>query len=146
MTKDCNDMFEFHNFVGESIYNTSDNVANNVAQLKMQDLIEGAYYYTENGIEKAHYCEVNGVRELVTPKAEVFDPVPSYERFKALYEIELAALDLKDEKQQLKSLLRECREFFVGNKTFARDFGCTKAAIEAQQWITKIDNAIGEKN
>ena len=138
MTKDCNDMFEFHNFVGESIYNTSDNVANNVAQLKMQDLIEGAYYYTENGIEKAHYCEVNGVRELVTPKGEVLYPVPSYERFKALYEIELAAMDLKDEKQQLKVLLERTLPFILAIRN--EFVGATPQQVE--MFIKQIEEAL----
>lgn len=103
-----------------------------------KDLIEGAYYYTENGIEKAHYCEVNGVRELVTPKGEVLYPVPNYERFKALYEIELAALDLKDEKQQLKGLLERTLPYILAIRNCFT--GATPEQVE--MFVKQIEEAL----
>ena len=65
-----------------------------------------------------------------------------YDNNNKLRFLERANDSLIEQKKQLKGLLLECREFFVGNKTFARDNGCTMAAIEAQQWITKIDEVL----
>ena len=46
------------------------------------------YYYTESGIEQAHYCEVNGIKELVMPDIEeVLAPVLSYEEWYKLNQL-----------------------------------------------------------
>lgn len=64
----------------------------------MTDLIEGKFYYTDRGIEKCHYCGVNGVVELVTPKGKVLAPVPSYEELQ----------ELKNSRDGLIESVREC--------------------------------------
>lgn len=75
-------------------------------------LDEGRYYYTSNGIEKAHYCNVNGCVELVTPKGEILSPVPSYEELQRLKHIESKYNNMKvkgnypDKINELKSRLK----------------------------------------
>lgn len=67
---------------------------------------EGSYVYTENGIEKVHYCQVGCITERVTPKSNIIAPVPSYDHF-----VELTEKDKENAK--LKELLKECREVIV---------------------------------
>lgn len=88
-------------------------------------------------------------------------PVPSYEEWKELVQDysekhdsylrlsqtnhqlhkfleEFNALDVAKENQQLKELLKECRDFI--------DFCTAKCfGIDKEKMTTKIDNAIGEK-
>lgn len=49
-----------------------------------EELIEGYLVYTDNGIEKVHWCNVNGVKELVSPKGKVYGYVPDYFEVKRL--------------------------------------------------------------
>ena len=51
-----------------------------------KELTENTWVYTENGIENVHWCNVNGVDELVSPKGKVLAPVPSYDEYKELKE------------------------------------------------------------
>lgn len=45
----------------------------------MSELKEGHYVYTDLGIERVHWCIVNGEKELVTPKGYILGDVPNYE-------------------------------------------------------------------
>ena len=63
----------------------NDNVAKNVANKELQ-LIEGNFYYTENGIERCHWCIINGEPELVSPKTQVLAKVATYDEYKAFKE------------------------------------------------------------
>ena len=54
--------------------------------MKTEELIEGYLVYTDNGIEKVHWCNVNGVKELVSPKGKVYGYVPDYFEVKRLQE------------------------------------------------------------
>lgn len=54
--------------------------------MKTEELIEDYLVYTDNGIEKVHWCEVNGVKELVSPKGKVYGYVPDYFENKRLQE------------------------------------------------------------
>lgn len=74
---------------------------------------------------------------------EVIAPVPSYEEWKQLHKFleEFNALDVAKENQQLKELLKECREFFEEENP--KDF--TVMSERMDELLIKIDNAIGEK-
>lgn len=54
--------------------------------MKKEELIENYLVYTDNGIEKVHWCNVNGVKELVSPKGKVYGYVPDYFEVKRLQE------------------------------------------------------------
>ena len=54
--------------------------------MKSEELIENYLVYTDNGIEKVHWCNVNGVKELVSPKGKVYGYVPDYFEVKRLQE------------------------------------------------------------
>lgn len=54
--------------------------------MKTEELIEGYLVYTDNGIERVHWCNVNGVKELVSPKGKVYGYVPDYFEVKRLQE------------------------------------------------------------
>ena len=66
---------------------------------------------------------------------EVLAPVPSYEEWQQLRKFleEFNALDVAKENQQLKELLKECRD-----DVYNYQYICLGT-------LTKIDNAIGEK-
>ena len=44
-----------------------------------KSLTENTWVYTDKGIENVHWCNVDGVDELVTPKGKVLATVPSYD-------------------------------------------------------------------
>lgn len=106
----------------------------------MSDLIEGKFYYTDRGIEKCHYCEVNGVVELVTPKGKVLAPVPNYaelqelksKRDKLAYDLGVA--DVKN--GELLRLLKECKEELS-------EFNYPQYS-SVQTLLSRINAAIGE--
>lgn len=54
--------------------------------MSKEELIENYLVYTDNGIEKVHWCNVNGVKELVSPKGKVYGYVPNYFENKRLQE------------------------------------------------------------
>ena len=54
--------------------------------MKTEELIEDYLVYTDNGIERVHWCNVNGVKELVSPKGKVYGYVPDYFEVKRLQE------------------------------------------------------------
>lgn len=54
--------------------------------MKAEELIEDYLVYTDNGIERVHWCNVNGVKELVSPKGKVYGYVPDYFEVKRLQE------------------------------------------------------------
>ena len=54
--------------------------------MKKEELIEDYLVYTDNGIERVHWCNVNGVKELVSPKGNVYGYVPDYFEVKRLQE------------------------------------------------------------
>lgn len=65
--------------------------------MKREELIEDYLVYTDNGIEKVHWCNVNGVKELVSPKGKVYGYVPDYFEVKRLKE------QLKEANELLKT-------------------------------------------
>lgn len=176
----CEKMLEFYGNVAKNVANEkvqdyvkkSHNVTENEQKsekttqdvqkncLSLTELKDGAFYYTINGIEEAHFCEVNGVPELVMPELEeVLAPVPSYEEYSRLewyagcgpdriVELnkenrqlrkwceEFNTLDVAKENAKLKELLKECRE--------VAEF--TKTIVNKHKWfnevITKIDEVL----
>lgn len=52
--------------------------------MKKEELIEDYLVYTDEGIERVHWCNVNGVKELVSPKGKVYGYVPDYFEVKRL--------------------------------------------------------------
>jgi hypothetical protein len=67
---------------------------------------------------------------------EVLASVPSYEEWKSTGKFAMEAIKVAEENQQLKELLRECRDFVELVNII--DGG-------KPELLTKIDNAIGEK-
>lgn len=142
-------------------------VANNVAQTKVQDLTEqwekgelevDQYYYVkyaDGSVEIQLY--VGGFLMRTDNKVvEVLVPVPSYEEWKTVfncankYEVEYIECandyeNVKKENQQLKELLKECREWieFLDVKMKAEKSPKNSMCFEVM--LLKIDNAIGEK-
>ena len=77
-----------------------------------EPLTEGSYVYTDLGIERVHWCEVNGEKELVTPKGYILGSVLDFDTHARLVTnniaIELCKIKLKEENTKLKKLLKEC--------------------------------------
>ena len=97
-------------------------------QWKSGELKFGAYYV--NRLEEHRIWLYNDRSKTPESQHEIYEilaPVPSYKEWQA-----------KDkENQQLKELLKECREILDYAKDFAYHDPCCKC-------ITKIDYAIGE--
>jgi hypothetical protein len=125
------------------------NVANNVAQANSQDLTE-QWEKGELEIDKNYYLRfADGTEEIQlyvgaflmradNEVVEVLAPVPSYEEWQQLHKFleEFNALEVAEENQQLKELLKECRVYVENCEQFnAYDF----------EMLKTIDNAIGEK-
>ena len=101
---------------------------------KKGELEEGWYYINDSQIDYK-YSKYSSADFFITPHEdikEVLVPVPSYEEWKQLHKFleEFNALDVAKENQQLKELLRECRELFD--------------ELNYLNMVEKIDNAIGE--
>ena len=64
-------------------------------------LTENTWVYTDKGIENVHWCNVDGVDELVTPKGKVLALVPSYEEYNKL------KADLEEAKKEIQSLYED---------------------------------------
>lgn len=136
--------------------------------LTVLKLDEGRYYYTSNGIEKAHYCNVNGCVELVTPKGEILSPVPTYDELAHLEtRLEMAQvqnaelmetqaslssqikqlLSLQDEEdrevERLRELLKECKNI-VAHDLWSRAQFPDGQVVEKDELLTRINAAIGE--
>lgn len=139
------------------------------------ELKDGYYYAEEGGEELIiHIQGKNGsvmgddfnleATDWIKPIA----PVPSYDEWVYLHKArndaheivesltqenkqlrkfleEFNALDVAKENQQLKELLKECRERLGDYAEFCIKGGYLNAEDEAVKMITKIDNAIGEK-
>lgn len=79
--------------------------------MKTEELIENYLVYTDNGIEKVHWCNVNGVKELVSPKGKVYGYVPDYFEVKRLQEqldiVTEQRNDIHIDKQVLQKQLNE---------------------------------------
>lgn len=69
---------------------------------------------------------------------EVLSPVPSYEEWQKVLNIDFNNEVLRLENQQLKELLKECREILDYAKDFSYHDPCCKC-------IAKINQALGEK-
>lgn len=68
-----------------------------------EELIEGYLVYTDNGIERVHWCNVNGVKELVSPKGKVYGYIPDYFEVKRLQEqIKQANEIIKESSKRIK--------------------------------------------
>ena len=76
---------------------------------------------------------------------EVLAPVPSYEEWQKVLNIDFNNEVLRLENAKLKELLKECRERLGDYAEFCIKGGYLNAEDEAVKMITKIDNAIGEK-
>lgn len=72
---------------------------------------------------------------------EVLAPVPTYEKWQQLRKFleEFNALEVAEENQQLKELLREIRSLWKGTICMP------DSQEQVRDILTKIDNAIGEK-
>lgn len=105
---------------------------------KDEQLTEGSYVYTDLGIEQVHWCEVNGEKELVTPKGYIHGDVPSVNRhFQLVGENAI----LIAENTKLKELLKECRDILLVDEMNAR--AQYKKAL--QGLLTKINQVLGEE-
>ena len=109
-------------------------------QWKNGELGQG-YYYVK-GIKKYEGVAIHWMAYPIdaTEKRcieEVLAPVPTYEEWKQLHKFleEFNALEVAKENQQLKELLKECREASL-------DYGNHSGNYELYD---RIDNAIGEK-
>ena len=139
-------------------------------QWKNGELQNNWYYIrTTNGIEKWEYTKQAhgfGYEEDVWV-VEVLAPVPSYEEWRRLqsswvdemgkavdlqkalewsneqYNTKVPVLEI--ENQQLKELLKECRQSFMGVRVQIEEYEYSMARKTAQIAIDDIDNAIGEK-
>lgn len=72
-----------------------------------KSLTENTWVYTDKGIENVHWCNVNGVDELVTPKGEVLAPVPDYQTWKNVREQWKVAIP---QIEKLQEQLKEANE------------------------------------
>lgn len=119
-------------------------VKNEFGHIFISDYSEN-YDYIEDKVVKDFFIEVTEITEIIAP-------VPSYEEWQELNEdvntttelwrntesqlnekVQLIG-KLAEQKQQLKGLLKECREIF-GRTSYTHKF----------DMVAKIDNAIGEK-
>lgn len=87
------------------------------------NLVDGVFYYTSSGIEKCHICTVNGIKEVVTPKGSVWQPVPSYDHFVELTE----KVKRLEKKNQIWSELAE-----------------NLLSLEEKNWESLVDNGTKE--
>lgn len=69
----------------------------------MARLNEGDFVYTDRGIEQVHWCEVNGKKQLVSPKGFIFGDVPPHSEYMGLLSdnIEFMLKNHELEKQNL---------------------------------------------
>lgn len=109
-------------------------------QWKKGELPEGFYYFKmpDGVIEIA--SEYRSILYNLTKdadKIEVLAPVPSYEEWQKVLNIDFNNEVLRLENAKLKELLKECREEISDEID-----DCTDPRIEL---FAKIDNAIGEK-
>ena len=123
-------------------------------QWKKGELPRGEYYVENNDgvIGSLYNLDNNGWYNI----KEVLAPVPSWEQWqqmKAFCE-EFNALNVAEENQQLKELLKDCSEFLyevlIGTQfklSFKLESGIRKKyyMMCLSELKTKIDNAIGEK-
>lgn len=108
--------------------------------LTVLKLDEGRYYYTSNGIEKAHYCNVNGCVELVTPKGTVLSPVPDYDHFVELTEkVKELEKDIKTLTNNYKILECEQAGNIAAGQALVDEFGDYEALYEELQRLRKIE-------
>ena len=83
---------------------------------------------------------------LSMPRCDIDELKGQIEQLKALntaddYLIKL----LEEQNQQLKELLKECRQSFMGIRAQIEEYEYSMARKNAQIAIDEIDNAIGEK-
>jgi hypothetical protein len=107
----------------------------------MSNLEEGQYVYTDNGIEKVHYCFVNGEKELVTPKSFVYANVPNFVEFKNLEEdtVSLPLIRLWNVKAQ--EVLRKAKGMLTILKTIQAE-QTTYSEKEIKETILKIEELL----
>ena len=136
-------------------------MTNLTEQWKNGELPEGEKYIQlrDGRIFTAHF---NGkeFREVYNSDIkEILAPVPTYEEWQRIfhyagkYEHEYTSCvmdyeNLKQENQQLKELLKECRDYVVNTLIELKNGYCYEENDyyhETKTLLTKIDNAIGEK-
>lgn len=109
---------------------------------KKGELERGRYYikYRGNYMQDNWHgdCWEDSWSEYVE---EVLAPVPSYEEWQKVLNIDFINEVLRLENAKLKELLNKCRE-----KLDRLDYGCEVWQGELTGFIEEIDNAIGEKN
>lgn len=104
-----------------------------------EQLTEGSYVYTDLGIEQVHWCEVNGEKELVTPKGYILGEVPSVNRhFQLVGENAILII----EKAQNKELLKKCRSPI--NYALCLNLS-EEEKIEFKSLLVKINQVLGEE-
>lgn len=80
----------------------------------MSDLKEDDYVYTDLGVEKVHYCEVNGEKEMVTPKGFILGDVPDFKKWNWI-KLENIRVNMENAKlkQQLAIAVEQLKDTYV---------------------------------
>ena len=114
-------------------------MSNLTEQWKKGEIPEGFYYVKSNWSDAV---EVRYVHNGIDDWKEVLAPVPSYEEYNRLKEVERKKgklvnvnYKIKQENQQLKDLLKECQNLIAREHRIYEEIAL----------IEEIDNAIGEK-
>lgn len=114
-------------------------------QWKKGELESGWYYvnfYSVGAVMQEYLPEHNGFgydeKNLIQ---EVLAPVPSYEEWQQLHKFleEFNALEVAEENQQLKELIKEIRSLWKGTICMP------DSQEQVRDILIKIDNVIGEK-
>ena len=107
----------------------------------MSNLEEGQYVYTDNGIEKVHYCFVNGEKELVTPKSFVYSDVPDFIEYKNLTEDVISLPLIRKWNVDAQNVLRKAKGMLTILKTI-QDKQTTYREMEIKETIFKIEELL----
>lgn len=146
-----------------------ENVANNVAQPKVQDLTEqwrkgeldcGVYYVqSDDGVvfPSVYSAEYDSIKDIsikdfwyeIVDIKEVLAPVPSYEKWQSLNQILDSMQDtnkvLAHRLNLCKDLLLECRYKIIADLDNARLCESSVDIEDFEYLLNRIDNAIGEQ-
>ena len=101
-------------------------------------LKEGDFVYTDKGIEQVHWCEVNGEKELVTPKGFMLGDVPSFEENREK-EINVIGYEMvRNWNEEAQKVLRKAKGMLTIYKTNL-DKQSTYSEQEVKDVILKIE-------
>ena len=102
-------------------------------QWKKGELEEGWYYVknVDGVIGMLHHSKISGWYNV----HQVLAPVPSYEEWKSTGKFAMEAMNVAEERQRLKELLKECRDILedISEHTDYNEVG-------VENLLTKIDN------